>query len=98
VKFTQIVEFTTDRIDELNSYFDDWIARSEGDRVPHRAVIQADRDKPGTYLLIVEFASPELAMENSGRPRTAEFGAFLGTIIDAPPTFRNLDVLREEDL
>jgi hypothetical protein len=98
VRFSQIIEFTTGRIDELNSYFDDWIARSEGDRIPHRAVLQADRDKPGSYLLVVEFATHELAMENSGRPRTAEFGAFLGGIIDGPPTFRNLDVLREENL
>jgi hypothetical protein len=37
-------------------------------------------------------------MENSGRPETAEFAAFLAQISDRALTFRNLDVLREEDL
>jgi hypothetical protein len=49
-------------------------------------------------LLMVEFASYEQAMENSGRPETGEFAAFLAAISEAALTFRNLDVLREEDL
>ena len=98
VGFRQTIEFTTDRIDEFHTYFDDWIARSEGDRIPHRAVLQADRDVPGVYLLTVEFPSHAQGMANSGRPRTAEFAAFLSALADAPPAFRNLDVLREEQL
>jgi len=98
VTFTQIVEFATGRIEELNSYFDDWIARSEGDRIPHRAVLLADRDTPGTYVLTVEFSSRETAIENSARPRTGEFSAFLGQIADGPLGFRSFDVLRVEDL
>ena len=47
---------------------------------------------------MVEFASHEQGMENSNRPATAEFAAFLAGICDGPPAFRNLDVLREEDL
>ena len=50
------------------------------------------------YLLMVEFSSYDQGMENSNRPATAEFAAFLAGISDGPPTFRNLDVLREEDL
>jgi hypothetical protein len=46
----------------------------------------------------VEFASCELGMANSGQPETGEFAAFLAGISDSPLTFRNLDVLREEDL
>ena len=98
MKFTQNVEFTTGRIEELNTYFDDWIARSEGDRIPHRAVLLADRDTPGAYLLTVEFSSREAAVENSARPRTGEFAAFLAQIADGPLGFRSLDVLRVEDL
>ena len=47
---------------------------------------------------MVEFSSYDQGMENSNRPATAEFAAFLAGICDGPPTFRNLDVLREEDL
>jgi hypothetical protein len=96
--FRQTIEFRTSRIDAFNAYFDDWIARSEGDRIPHRAVLQADRDTPDTYVLTVEFSSHDRATENSARPRTGEFAAFLADLSDGPLTFRNLDVLREEDL
>jgi hypothetical protein len=98
VKFRQILEFTTSRIDDFNAFFDDWITASDGDRIPHRAVLQADRDAENVYLLTVEFASHEQAMENSVRPRTAAFAGFLGTISDGDLTFRNLDVVREDDL
>jgi hypothetical protein len=37
-------------------------------------------------------------MENSSRPETGEFAAFLAEISDSALSFRNLDVLREEDL
>jgi hypothetical protein len=98
MKFAQIIEFSTGRIDEFNAGLDEWIARSNGDRIPHRAVLRRDRDVPGRYLLMVEFASFEQAMENSGRPQTGEFAAFLAGISGGKLTFRNLDVLREEDL
>ena len=98
MKFAQIIEFSTRRIDDLSAYFDEWIRASEGDRIPHRAVLQADRDAENLYLLTVEFASHQLAVENSGRPRTAEFARFLRSICDGDLTFRNLDVVREDDL
>ena len=98
VKFRQIIEFRTSRIDDFNAYFDDWITASEGDRIPHRAVLQADRDAPNVYLLTVEFSSHEQAMENSVRPHTGQFARFLGSISDGDLTFRDLDVVREDDL
>ena len=98
MKFAQIIEFTTERIDEFNARLDEWMARTEGHRIPHRAVLRRDRDTRNRYLLMVEFASYEQAMENSGLPETGEFAAFLAGISDSALTFRNLDVLREEDL
>ncbi len=98
MKFAQIIEFTTDRINEFNVSLDEWMARSEGHRIPHRAVLRRDRDAQDCYLLMVEFASHELGMENSGLPETGEFAQFLAGISDSTLTFRNLDVLREEDL
>jgi hypothetical protein len=98
VTFRQVIEFSTSRIDDFNAYFDDWIRASEGDRIPHRAVLQADRDAENVSLLTVEFASRERAMENSVRPRTGEFARFLDSISDGELRFRNLDVVREDDL
>ena len=98
MKFAQIIEFETGRIDEFNASFDRWMASSEGHRIPHQAVLRKDRDAQNVYLLMVEFSSYEVAMENSSRPETGEFAAFLATLCDGPLSFRNLDVLREEDL
>ena len=98
MKFAQIIEFTTGHIGEFSAGLDEWMARSEGHRIPHRAVPSRDRDARDRYLLMVEFASYERGMENSGRPETGEFAAFLAGISDSALTFRNLDVLREEDL
>jgi hypothetical protein len=98
MKFAQIIEFTTTRIDEFNANLDAWMARTDGHRVPHRAVLRRDRDTDNVYLLTVEFSSHEQGMENSSRPETGEFAAFLSGISEGPLKFRNLDVLREEDL
>jgi hypothetical protein len=98
MKFAQIIEFRTSRIDDFNVNFDAWMTRTEGKRIPHRAVLRRDRDADDQYLLMVEFSSYEEGMENSNRPATAEFAAFLAGICVGPLTFRNLDLLREEDL
>ena len=98
MKFTQTIEFTTSQIDELNAKLDAWMTNTEGRRIPHHAVLRSDRDAESHYALMVEFSSFDQAMENSNRPETAEFAKFLAEISDGPLSFRNLDVLREEDL
>lgn len=98
MKFAQIIEFRTSRIDEFNGRLDDWKAKTEGHRIPHRAVLRRDRDAEDRYLLMVEFSSYDRGMENSGRSETGEFAAFLSEISESALTFRNLDVLPEEDL
>ena len=98
MKFAQTIDFRSSRIAELDHYLDAWMARTQGDRIPHRAVLTKDRDAVDHYLLTVEFASHEQGMENSNRPATAEFASFLAEISDVPLAFRNLDVLREEEL
>jgi hypothetical protein len=69
MKFAQIIEFTTGRIDEFNAGLDEWMARSEGHRIPHLAVLKRDRDATDRYLLMVEFASYEQGMEIPVGPR-----------------------------
>ena len=97
MKFIQIIEFHTDRIDDFYTAFDAVIANTER-TVPHRALVQQDRTAASTYLLTVEFETHELAMANSNRPEVGEFAASLLRLCDAPPTFRGLNVLRDEHL
>lgn len=94
--FIQIIEYRTDRIDEFDVALDKWLAATEGKRAGTRGVQTKDRDATNTYLQIVEFPSYEEAMANSNLPETSEFAATLASLCDGPPTFRNLDVLREE--
>ena len=98
MKFVQLIEFKTGDIDAFNRLLDEWLQESSAVRTATRATQTKDRDDERTYVHIVEFPSYEAAMENSNRPETAEFAARLAKLCDGPPAFRNLDVLREEDM
>jgi quinol monooxygenase YgiN len=98
MKFVQLIEFKTKDIDAFNKTLDEWLAKTAGIRTPTRATQGRDRDNEGTYVHIVEFPSYEEAMENSNRPETAEFAERLASLCEGPPTFRNLDVVREDDM
>ena len=47
---------------------------------------------------MVDFPSYEAATANSSLPETGEFAEKLAKLCDGPPTFRNLDVRRTDDL
>lgn len=96
--FIQVIEYRTNRIDDLNAALDVWLAKTEGKRSATRSTQSQDRDNPGTYVNIVEFPSYEAAMENSNHPETGEFAAAMAALCDGPPTFRNLDVTRSEQM
>lgn len=93
--FVQSIEFTTSRIDEIRRMNDEWRG-THPDIGPERIIVTADRDRPNTYVSIVEFASFEEAMANSADPQTSEWAARMQSLCDGPPTFRNLDVIMTE--
>jgi quinol monooxygenase YgiN len=96
--FIQLIEVTTTNFDEITALVDEWRAQTEGARTATRATTVQDRDRPNTYIQIVEFASYEDAMANSSLPTTAAFAEKLAALCDSPPSFRNLEVLRVEDM
>ena len=96
--FIQLIETTTARRDEVDALVERWRSRTEGRRTAHRSTATHDRDRPDTYILIVEFDSHDAAMANSALPETAGFAERLAELCDSPPTFRNLDVDRVEEL
>lgn len=97
-KFIQTISYTTSRIDEVLALGEEFraqrLAAIEGAK-PIQISVCADRDVPNRYTTVVEFASYEEAMENSNRPETAEFAQQMMKICDGPPTFANLDVLKQ---
>ena len=90
--FVQIIEFRTDRIDEVEALMNEWEQTGEAPPEGFRGNLCADRDNPGTYVQVVEFPSYEVAMENSNRPETTTFAERMQKLCDGPATFRNLDV------
>lgn len=91
--FIQIVEYSTNRIDEVRQLGEKYQADTAGRRSNVRATICGDRDTPNRYAVIAEFPSYEAAMENSNLPETQAFAAAMGELCDGPPTFHNLDVI-----
>jgi hypothetical protein len=96
--FIQVIEVTTTKIDQITALVDKWRAETEGVRKARRGTVTQDRDRPNTYLQIVEFDSYDDAMANSALPTTASFAEKLAALCDSPPSFRNLDVLRVEEM
>jgi hypothetical protein len=96
--FIQIIEFKTKNIDAVNKLLDEFLVKTKGKRTASRAMMTKDRDGANTYLNIVEFPSYEEAMKNSSLPETAEIAGQMAALAEGPPIFRNLEVIRVEDM
>jgi hypothetical protein len=92
MSFIQIIEYETDRPDEMKALGDARMAEMPPPPDGFRLVVTRDRDNPNRYFTIVEFPSYEVAMENSARPETDEFAKRMAELCTSPPRFYNLDV------
>jgi hypothetical protein len=90
--FVQLIEFDTDRITEWDAIVDRWADAIGTQRTVRWSALGTDRDRPGRYVAVVEFAGYAEAMANSGHPATAAFLKELQAICSSEPQFRNLDV------
>ena len=94
--FVQIIEFKTNRIDELKRLADE-MGSDSGRGEALRGTVTQDRDRPGWYFNIVEFDSYESAMSNSNRSEVSAFAAKMAALCEEPPRFHNLDVVQTWD-
>lgn len=94
--FIQLIEIPTSRFDEVEALHEAWLADTEGERTTVGEWVCKDRDRPDTYVVIVEFPSYEAAMRNNELPATEKISAGMGELADAPPIFRNLDLIRHD--
>ena len=96
MKFVQIIEFNTKKIEEIQK-LDQEYAAAVGDRATNtRALVCKDRDHDDRYFVIVEFPSWDAAQKNNDLPETQEFAEKQMKFADGPPSFYNLDVLEEQ--
>ncbi|MFD4509632.1 hypothetical protein [Streptomyces sp. NPDC058457] len=92
--FVQIIDFETDRIDEMKALADEMGSRLVGrENSPTRRLILRDRSRPGHYLGVIEFNSYEEAMQNSSDPETSKFAEQMAALCTRPPSFTDCDVV-----
>ncbi len=92
--YVQIIELQTSRYEDVEALHETWLAETEGVRTTISEMVVKDRNKPGRYLVIVEFASFEDAQSNNDLEATARFAEGLGALLDEPPVFHDLDLVR----
>lgn len=90
--FLQVIEFRTDRVAEWDAITDRFVTALGGRRTTRWSIVAADRDRPETYLALVEFPDHASATANSDQPETALWFKELQGICIGEPQFRNLDV------
>jgi hypothetical protein len=64
---------------------------------PVRVTVVKDRDQDDRYMVIAEFESYELAMQNSARPETGAMAGEMAKLSNGAPSFGNYDVLSVEE-
>jgi quinol monooxygenase YgiN len=93
--FIQFIEFEATDIDAVAAALERFRDENPGALTATASTIAEDRDRPGTYISIVEFPSYEKAMEQQSNPATSAFSASLAEVMSGAPRFRNLDVRSE---
>ncbi|GGO89627.1 ester cyclase [Wenjunlia tyrosinilytica] len=96
--FVQIIDCKTDRADELDKIMDTWVETTQGRRTATHSMVGRDRAADDHFVEIVEFPSYEDAMRNSRMPETNRVFEEMVALCVEPPTFTNLDVVRDEQL
>ena len=92
--FVQIIELQSSRFDEIEALHEAWLAETQGARTTISEMVVRDRDRPEHYFVIVEFPSHEHALVNNELAATHRFSEALVPLLDGPPTFHDLDLVR----
>jgi hypothetical protein len=99
MKFVQIIDFETERMDEMRELIQEAEKRAAGRSggPTHRMVLQ-DRNRSNRYLVVIEFESYEDAMRNSNDPETTKMAEKLAALCTRPPSFTDCDVREMSEL
>jgi predicted ester cyclase len=98
MKFVQIIDCKTDRLDDMDRLMDQWVEQTKGRRTATHSLVGKDRSDGSHIVEIVEFPSYEEAVKNSKLPETDRIFQEMVALCDGMPTFTDLDVVRDEQL
>ncbi len=88
--FTQSIEVSAKDETVLRDHVAAWHAEQHGIAPGYEtARILADVDRPGCYVIEVDFASREEADRNNERSETAAWATKLGELTGGQPTYRS---------
>jgi quinol monooxygenase YgiN len=90
--FIQLIEYETNDVEAVQKAILKFREEHPGVMTFTTSRVAEDRDKPGTYISIVEFPSYEEAMKQSNHPALSEFVQSMGPELMTNQRFRNLDV------
>ena len=90
--FIQLVEFETNDIEAVQNAIQKFRDEHPDIMTFTTSRVAEDRDKPGTYISIVEFPSYDEAKKRSNHPAFSEFVQSIGPELMANRRFRTLDV------
>jgi hypothetical protein len=90
--FIQLIEYETNDVEAVEKAILKFRDEHPGVMTFTTSLVAEDRDKPGTYISIVEFPSYEEAMKQSNHPALSEYVQSFGPDLMANRRFRNLDV------
>lgn len=90
--FVQLIEFSSDRMEEFRGLEQQWVDAIGSDRTAVWGVIGEDRSAPRRYVQVVAFPDAEAAAANSKHPATGRIAEQMRAICDGEPVFRDLDV------
>ena len=92
MKFVQTIRVKSDDVSALEDFSSEWHESQAGVAPGYLGIrILADRDRPGEYLIVVDFASAEEAAKNNEREETQQGAPKLAEIITGDPEFANYD-------
>lgn len=94
--FVQFIEFTSSRIDDIRALSERMRAELGDALAARRSLVLEDRDRPGRYVIVVEFDSYDEAMANSASPAISSFAQEMSSMVDGAVEFRNLNLVAVE--
>ncbi|MYW66453.1 hypothetical protein GTY65_20675 [Streptomyces sp. SID8379] len=98
-KFVQIIDFETQRYNEMQDLLDRFERQMQGTSggPTHRILLQ-DREKSGRYLAIIEFESYDDAMRSNEHPEVAKLNEQLSALCTRQLAFTNCDLKDSREL
>lgn len=91
--FTQTMTVEADSAESLVELLEDWHRDQHGVAPGYEgARLLADQDRPGRYVIEVDFSSEDAAQNNNSRPETQSWAETLRELAQGQPEYHNLRV------